>query len=88
MILSSFLTAILLYTLIKGPQIEHLKWKQWHHGYLGILIVMLGILLHSDFIQDIGNIILADDAFQHSVQRFLNEPQYRSPMHKLFYELN
>ena len=56
-------------------------WKEMHHGYLGILIFILGMLLNFWPLVLVGDIVTADDAEQHLVQDFLDDRTYQSPLH-------
>ena len=72
-------------------------WREWHHGYLGIGLVIFGALLlwlaiaiHyiiliivAKVIITIGFIILADDIYQHTIQELI-DATYVSPLHKFF----
>lgn len=58
------------------------RWRELHHGYLGVLLLVAGLLLEHPWAMGIGALLLADDAFQHWVQ--LLRPLYRSPLHRLY----
>ena len=64
-----------------------------HHGYWGLLIMLMGFVgialgWHSILVWTtviIGFITLVDDVYQHLRQR--KEPGYLSPLHRWFYWL-
>jgi hypothetical protein len=59
-----------------------LKWKQTHHGYYGI-ILMLGGFLHP-ILFVLGAYIASDDIWQHHKQVKEYNPCYHSPLHNLY----
>lgn len=59
---------------------------EWHHGYLGLLAVVAGLVQAAPALCALGLVILADDVYQHLRQAF-GELQYRSPLHRLAHRL-
>jgi hypothetical protein len=53
--------------------------REWHHGYMGILLAGLGVWLP---LRIAGLVILADDVVQHLIQT--RWPDYRSPLHRAY----
>lgn len=71
--------------MTRGTLGKHeLTLKQWHHGYLGLIIIALGWYLHSELVRTVGRLILYDDVFQHLIQ-WLWIDNYHSPL-RVFYE--
>lgn len=60
-----------------GPQVDDLRWREVHHAYLGLMLLMVGLALNSTLVQWVGAAFVADDAVQHGVQRFLKRPASR-----------
>ena len=65
------------------------NFKGWHHGYMGAIIMILGLVSVffinrnvSAVIFIIGTIIVFDDFFQHYMQA--SDPEYHSPLHRLY----
>ena len=64
--------------------------KGFHHFYIGMdliwlafyLLVFEQIEIISDVMLSIGIVLCADDWYQH--WRQLKQPEYRSPLHKLY----
>jgi len=44
------------------------RWKEVHHGYIGIALAVFGVIVGWQWLVMIGGIILADDAMQHLIQ--------------------
>lgn len=60
---------------------------EFHHAYIGAGLVLLGLLLASVagiYLQLLGVVLTADDAYQHQVQTLNERYGYRSPLHELF----
>jgi hypothetical protein len=51
--------------------------REWHHEYIGAALVAL---VWWPWVQWVGVAVMADDAWQHTVQ--LTRPTYLSPMHR------
>jgi len=74
-----------------------MTWREWHHGYLGAFLILLGIpllyigiainsptlIVIAKTIIISGIIILIDDVHQH-VKQSLGYPNYVSPLHRFF----
>ena len=58
------------------------KVHEWHHGYLGLGLVILALVLSSVVVMGIGTVLLLDDAWQHHRQQTVSE--YLSPLHRLY----
>jgi hypothetical protein len=82
--------------IASGPTTGDLQWAGIHHGYAGVLLILAsqaGLAGRSGLRPRIrglawlaallGLALLADDAFQHAVQRWAGLPGYRSPLHNL-----
>lgn len=54
-----------------------------HHAYLGGLLVVVGWFV-SPWLMVAGVLVTGDDTWQHHVQTWRCEPEYRSPLHRLF----
>jgi len=78
------LTLVLLAALALGPQRDDLRLRELHHGYYGALLAGLALLGGWSWLYWLGVAVLADDAWQHGVQRWLRRPWYRSPGHQLY----
>lgn len=70
--------ALVLAVLLVGALMWLRRLKEWHHGYLGLLLC----LIPWTPAKIIGLILLADDTLQHVVQCF--RPAYLSPFHQLY----
>jgi hypothetical protein len=57
------LTFVLLVSLIALGRI-----KEIHHGYMGFIIMVIGIILHNHDLTIFGLVLLADDTYQHVIQ--------------------
>lgn len=69
---------------------HELKLTQWHHGYLGMIIIILGIVTYyrgypslSHFMYFVGGYVLLDDFLQHLIQ-WLYDDSYQSPLRYLY----
>ena len=58
------------------------KVSEWHHGFLGLGLVLGGIVLDSLVLETIGITLLVDDAWQH--HRKQKVPEYLSPLNLLW----
>lgn len=67
--------------------------KEWHHGYLGMAMILIGFLLvlggkfivAALIIIILGLLIFLDDLWQ-EIEK-LNNPDFRSPLHVFIYSL-
>ena len=57
--------------------------REWHHGYLGLLLVLLGVWLHASWLTVLGAVVVLDDTVQHIVETTMHRP-WRSPLHRLY----
>lgn len=68
---------------------KELTLKQWHHGYLGLLIIAAGLVdwKHNHTIRlvcvIVGGIILLDDVLEHTVQA-ITKTEWYSPLRRLY----
>lgn len=60
-----------------------LRLNQWHHAYLGLIILVLGALTHHEWIRMVGWVVTWDDLLQHLIQ-WLYDNEYHSPLHVLY----
>ena len=61
-----------------------LRWREWHHGYLGLVLVLLWALgWRWDGFLWVGVPLLVDDLVQHLVQA-VTKRFWRSPLHRLY----
>lgn len=56
---------------------------EFHHSYLGPPLVIVGWWT-SPWVMFVGVVLTADDTYQHWRQTWCAEPEYRSPLHRLF----
>lgn len=78
------LAALFLAAVWLGPDRGDLNPRQAHHGYWGAALYALARLLGWSWVAWVGLALLADDALQHAVQRWLRRPAFRSPVHRLY----
>ena len=62
---------------------HELTFKQWHHGYLGLLLIAYGLVQEVPLFVVTGSILVADDLLQHSVQ-YLTQTEWQSPLRRLY----
>lgn len=63
---------------------DDLRLNEWHHGYLGLLIVALGLTFGWPWwIVAKGVLIALDDILQHTVQA-ITKTEWKSPMARLY----
>jgi len=62
---------------------HELNLKQWHHGYLGIALCLIGILGSRTLFVVLGLILLIDDVVQHAVQ-YITRTEWASPLHRAY----
>lgn len=68
---------------------HELSFKQWHHGYLGLLIILSGVLETKHHraaglvLVVVGSLVLLDDLVQHTVQA-ITKTEWSSPLHRLY----
>lgn len=62
---------------------KELSFKQWHHGYLGIALCLIGGLGHKTLFLVLGGILVIDDVLEHSVQ-FVTKSEWHSPLRRLY----
>lgn len=55
------------------------KEKGWHHGYLGALLVVIGIYFEIWWLITIGLVIVIDELYQVATKK-----QYSGPLHWLY----
>lgn len=58
--------------------------EEWHHGYLGDLMALVGVLLGWFWVAALGTALRIDDTYQHARQWAAQEPGYRSPLYVLY----
>lgn len=64
-----------------------LTFKQWHHLYLGLLLIIVRLFfVHSRIIGFLGGFIFMDDLIQHFVQ-WKWDNSYQSSLHYLYVKL-
>src|SRR5438445_6245540 len=63
--------------------VKELSLKQWHHGYLGIALALIGALNSKTLFVVLGLILLVDDVVQHAVQ-YITQTEWHSPLHRLY----
>jgi hypothetical protein len=61
------------------------KVNEVHHGYLGLALVMLALVVDSVIMVSVGAVLLLDDAWQHYRQSTV--PDYLSPLHNLYVKI-
>lgn len=83
-LVAGVLFALLLAFLFFGPRMDDLDPWELHHGYWGVLAIVLAAVCGWAWLAWLGLAALADDAWQHGVQRLLRRPWYRSPGHQLY----
>lgn len=71
------------YDSIHPPHPE-ITFKQWHHGYLGDIMFLVGLYFGGwgIWLQFSGLILRVDDTIQHYAQ--LTIPDFRSILHRLY----
>lgn len=62
---------------------HELKLKQWHHGYLGIILIAIGIWQGWTWLIFVGGYVFLDDALQHFIQ-WKWDDEYFSPLRYLY----
>lgn len=62
---------------------RELSFRQWHHGYLGILLILLSFLVGGLLMRSLGAILILDDALEHTVQA-LTKTDWQSPLRRLY----
>lgn len=63
------------------------RMREWHHAYVGGLLVLLGWYLRSPtgcFLQLLGLVLTFDDDYQHTEQTLNGDIEFMSPLHRLF----
>lgn len=61
-----------------------LKLNQWHHAYLGIILIIAGCWpLHSELLRLVGLFVFLDDLLQHTIQ-YLWDNSYQSPLKYIY----
>lgn len=88
---AAFNAWVLFLSFVAGPAVGHLNWRQAHHGYWGLALVLAGFacVLAGWYwlgvaMMAAGNVVLADDTVQHAVQRFGERPEWKSPGHRAY----
>lgn len=62
---------------------HELSFKQWHHGYLGIIMIAIGVIFALPFTTWLGGYVLLDDLLQHLIQ-WKWDDAYASPLRYLY----
>ena len=75
---------VLVAALAIGEQHDDLFLREAHHGYWGLLLGLASLIPFLAWLRWPGLILLLDDCLQHSVQRWLNRPKFRSPLHRTY----
>ena len=91
LVLLPFASWLFSASVILGASLGLMKrLREWHHGYLGILMMLMGmvwwVLAPSPWalvLMAAGGLILSDDAYQHDRQSN-GDPTYLSPLHRAF----
>lgn len=77
--------------LLAGDRDAHgtnaIELRAWHHFYLGLLLLAVGIVLESFALRVSGCVLMLDDAFQHAMQVFYRDHSFRSPLALLYVPL-
>jgi hypothetical protein len=61
--------------------------REFHHGYAGALLVLVGLQLHGPIgiaLELVGLVLTLDDLYQHARQTLFGDIEYVSPLHILF----
>ena len=61
-----------------------LRWREWHHAYLGWLLFALSFQWGGWWFRIAGLVLSADDALQHLVQLATWNLGWRSPLHRAY----
>ena len=81
------LAALILFSIvIVFQRTEIVRWNEWHHLYLGVLLAGLGSLLHANWLTITGDVLAIDDSTQHFIQAAFY-PAFQSPLHWLYAKL-
>jgi hypothetical protein len=75
---------VLFIAAMVGPQVDDLRWKQWHHEYLGVLLLAIALALRSTVLAWVGAACMADDGIQHAVQRATGHHEFSFILHRLY----
>ena len=62
---------------------KELTLRQWHHGYLGIALCIVGSLANRTLFVVLGFILVIDDVLEHTVQYF-TQTEWQSPLRRLY----
>lgn len=63
---------------------KELSLKQWHHGYLGLLLIAGGLGFKAPrIVWIVGVIIVCDDLLEHAVQ-YITQTEWYSPLRRLY----
>jgi multisubunit Na+/H+ antiporter MnhB subunit len=77
--------ALLLFALaMRGPQLDDLRWREVHHEYIGLILLLIGIALRSLWVASAGAALMVDDAIQHAFQRWGGTSSRISLVHWLY----
>lgn len=58
--------------------------REFHHAYLGVALVVVGLCCFGVGVQLVGLVLTIDDVWQHHVQTVRGKILYESPLHRLF----
>lgn len=78
-----FLVAAADAAIYRGACRTDVRIGEVHHLYVGMLMVVVGVFV-SPWLMLAGVLVSADDAYQHGRQVWACEPEFRSPLHRLF----
>jgi hypothetical protein len=62
---------------------HELTFRQWHHGYLGVILLAWGLAHASLPFIVAGLLIVVDDLIEHSVQ-YVTRSEWQSPLRRLY----
>lgn len=62
---------------------RELSFRQWHHGYLGILLILVSFWFGGNLMRILGGIFILDDGLEHFIQ-WRTQTEWQSPLRRLY----
>ena len=83
--LAVFTLTLLLAPLVHAAPRGDLDFRQMHHAYLSVPLVLTGAVLGWPLLLGVALVLAFDDAEEHLVQLVTGDLVYQSPVHRLWY---